>query len=77
MKVVLLDIWYNICPCIHSMGESHPHFKEAISRLAGAGPRGVNWVASHPLWEYSVHNTNSVFEHSDLLHKNHPSEQSV
>ena len=48
-------------------GSKYPHFKEAISHLAGADPRGVNWVASHLLWVCSVHNTNCFFERSDLL----------
>ena len=45
------------------VGSKYPHFKEA-THLAGADPRGVNWVASHLLWVCSVHNTNSLFEHS-------------
>ena len=49
----------------------YPNFKEA-THLAGADPRGVNWVASHLLWVCSVHNTNSLFEHS-LIYLNKPS----
>ena len=37
---------------------------------AEADPGEVDWLASHPLWVSSVHNTNSLFEHS-LLYSNH------
>ena len=46
------------------MGKRTHTSQEAISRLAGADPRGMHLVASHPLWVCSVHNTNSVCEHS-------------
>ena len=55
MKVVLFRylvymtlyvLVYILDKCLH--GSKNPHFKEAISRLAGADPRGMNLVASHP-----------------------------
>ena len=39
MKVVLFRyLVYILDKCLH--GSKNPHFKEAISRLAGADPRG-------------------------------------